>query len=203
MHLICIDLSACRSYVGQVRWESLFNDLESQLRSMSSDEEESEISERTRSEQSRLMLVQRLDGQRGNPLGVVTRGGRSLFGVLAHVGSQWIAMGVENRTVIVPLASIQVLRGLRREVGQPLSGVQARLGLGSVMRELSRDRAQVSLWLGLPATCCSGVVDRVGADFLELGSVAAGDERRTGSVREVLTVPFASIDTVDSAVPME
>lgn len=182
-----------------MRWESLFNDLESQLQSATVAEQEVEIRERTRSEHSRLTLVQRLIGQRGHSIGVVTSGGRALAGVLTFVGSQWIALGVDNRTVIVPLSSLRLLRGLGRGVGQPLSGVQSRIGLGSALRELSRDRAQVSIWLASPASRFVGVIDRVGADFLELGLVVSGEERRPGNLREVLTLPFASIDTLDSA----
>ncbi|MDQ0735533.1 hypothetical protein [Arthrobacter agilis] len=85
-------------------------------------------------------------------------------------------------------------------MGQPPSGVHARVGLGSALRALSRDRAQVALWLAT-ASRYSGVIDRVGADFLELGLVVAGEERRAAHVRDVLTVPFAAIDVLESAAP--
>lgn len=184
-----------------MRWEALFDDLEAQLRSTLSAGQESEIRDRTRSEQSRVTLVQRLAGQCGHPIGAHTRGGRSLQGILTYVGSEWITLLVDGRSVIVPLSSLRMLRGLGRGVGQPLSGTEARLGLGTALRELSRDRMPVALWLASPASRWAGVIDRVGTDFLELGTGAFGDERRPANSREVLTVPFASIDTIDSTVP--
>lgn len=186
-----------------MRWDALFDDLESQLQSVTTMRQESDIRERTRSEQSRLTLVQRLLGHLGGPIGVTTGGGRILSGILTNVGSQWIAVTVDGRSVIVPLSSLQMLRGLGRSVGQPLSRVEARLGLGSALRALSRDRAKVVLGLSAQASRCAGVIDRVGADFLDLGLVAPGNERRPGDAREVLTVPFAAIDTIDSAASTE
>lgn len=186
-----------------MRWDALFHDLESQMQSATATQQENEIRERTRSEQSRVTLIQRVLGQIGRPVGVSTGGGRSLTGVLTHVGSQWIALAVEGRSVVVPLSSVRSLRGLGRGVGRPLSGVESKLGLGSVLRALSRDRATLALWVAPGPSPYVGVIDRVGADFLELGLLAAGHERRASDAREILTVPFASIDMLDSAGPME
>lgn len=198
--LLCsalIDREHRLAYVRGMRWDALFNDLESQLQRAASVQDEGEIRDRLRSEQSSLTLVQRLIGQIGRPMDVSTTGGRALTGILTHVGSQWLALAVEGRSVIVPLSSLQSLRGLGRAVGQPLSGVHAKLGTGSALRALSRDRAHVAVWLGSPASRFTGVIDRVGADFFELGLVAPGDERRASNVRDVLTVPFASVDSLD------
>ncbi|MUK01768.1 hypothetical protein GM708_07360 [Vibrio cholerae] len=186
-----------------MRWDALFDDLESQLESATSAQQESEIRDRTRTEHARLTLVQRLSGQRGTSIDVATRGGRHVSGTLTNVGSQWLALAVEGRSVIVPVSSLETVRGLGRGVGQPLNAVQARLGLGSALRGLSRDRVQVTLWIGAPSSRRSGLIDRVGADFLELGLVGPGEERRASNVRELITVPFASIDTVDAAVVPE
>lgn len=185
------------AYLGVMRWDALFDDLEAQLQAAAADRE-GEIRERTRSEQSRLTLTQRLLGQVGRPLGVSTSGGRTVVGVLTNVGTEWIALAVDGRSVLVPRWSVQSLRGLGRAVGQPLGGVDARLRLGSVLRVLSRDRLQVAVWLAAPQMRYAGVIDRVGSDFLELGLVAPGDERRAANVRETLTLPFAAIDAIDS-----
>ncbi|PPB50794.1 hypothetical protein C4K88_02675 [Arthrobacter pityocampae] len=182
-----------------MRWDALFNDLESQLQAATALEQESEIRERTRAEQARLTLVQRLLGQVGRPLGVSTRGGRSLEGILTNVGSEWIAVAVEGRSVIVPLSSLHLLRGMGRGAGQPLSGVGARLGLGSALRVLSRDRAYVTLWTVSPPSRQAGIIDRVGADFVDVGTTGVDREGRQAQGRDVLTVPFASLDAVDAA----
>lgn len=198
-----IDRSQSPAYREVMRWDALFNDLEAQLESAATREQESEIRERTRVEQSRLTLVQRLTGHLDRPLAVTTRGGRSLTGLLTTVGSAWIAVLVEGRSIIVPLQSLSSIRGLGRGAGQPLTGFAARLGLGSALRALSRDRAQVSIWLIAPAARTTGVIDRVGADFLDLGLAGPGDGRRGTAMRDLLTVPFASIDTLDAATTPE
>lgn len=192
--------AAC-TYRGLMRWDALFNDLESQLQAAAAAVQESEIRDRTRSEHARLSLTQRLLGQLGRTVSVSTRGGRTVVGILTNVGAEWIALAVEGRSVLVPRWSLQSLRGSGRAVGQPLGGVGATLGLGSVLRALSRDRVQVAVWLSAPQMRYAGVIDRVGTDFLELGLVASGDERRAVNVREALTLPFAAVDTVDSTAP--
>ncbi len=194
-----IDGPIGRAYREVMRWDALFNDLESQLRSAADRQQEGEIRERTRAEQSRLTLGQRLLGHLDRPLGLTTLGGRSLSGVLTTVGSTWIAVRLEGRTSIVPLSSLRSLRGLGRSVAAPLTGVGARLGLGSALRELSRDRAQVAVWLAAPSSRYAGVIDRVGADFLDLGLSLPSDESRGLAARDALTVPFAAIDALDAA----
>lgn len=180
-----------------MRWDSLFHDLESQLQAATTAQQESEIRDRTRSEQSRLTFVQRLVGQLGREVDITTRSGRSVAGTLTNVGAQWIAVSAESRSVVLPLTALQGIRGLGRAVGRPLEGVEAKLGLGAVLRVLSRGRVPVRVWLAGATTSHEGVIDRVGADFLELGSVAHGEERRAVLSREVLTVPFAAIDCID------
>ena len=184
-----------------MRWDALFDDLESQLQSAASAEQESEIRGRTRAEQARVTFAQRLRGQVGQSITVTTGADRSVHGVLTNVGAQWLAITVEGRSTVVPFASLQAVRGLGRAVGQPLGVVEARLGLGSVLRVLSRDRVPVALWLTLSRTRFTGVIDRVGADFVELGHGISGDTGRPNSTRDVVTVPLAAIDSVDSAVP--
>jgi hypothetical protein len=180
-----------------MRWDALFTDLEAQLHSASVAHQEGEIRDRTRTEQSRVTMSQRLIGQVGRHLSISTRGGRTVSGLVTNVGSAWVSLVVEGRSVVVPFAAVQVLRDLDRAAGQPLKGVEARLGLGSVLRELSRDRSVVALWIGIPATHIIGVIERAGADFLELG--LSGEDRRPSQGREILTIPFTSIDTVDAA----
>ncbi|WP_422390241.1 hypothetical protein [Arthrobacter sp. N1] len=182
-----------------MRWDALFTDLEAQLHSASVAHREGEIRDRTRTEQSRVTMSQRLIAQIGRHLSVSTRGGRTVSGLVTNVGSAWVSLVVEGRSVVVPFTAVQVLRELDRVAGQPLTGVEARLGFGSVLRELSRDRSVVALWLGSPAAQVIGVIERVGADFLELGLSSAGQDRRSSQGREGLTIPFTSIDTVDAA----
>ena len=69
----------------------------------------------------------------------------------------------------------------------------ARLGLGSALRALARDRARVTVHL-VDGSAVAGTIDRVGADFLEVrdrSGEAAG--ARPPAVRTVATVAIAVI----------
>ena len=100
----------------------------------------------------------------------------------------------------MPFSSLQSLRGLGRGVAPAPAGVRAKLGLGIALRALSRDRAHVSLWLTSPSRY-DGVIDRVGADFFEVALVVPGEERRAANIRDVLTVPFDAVDSLEAAGP--
>jgi len=73
--------------------------------------------------------------------------------------------------------------------------------MGSAFRVLARDRAEVVLYFGAAAgpSMVSGIIDRVGRDFLELAAVAPGEARRASNVRAVYAVPFAAVAAVASA----
>ena len=88
--------------------------------------------------------------------------------------------------------------GLRACPGAPGSGgrVFARLGLGSALRGIARDRCR-SVWL-TDGSVVTGTVDRVGADFVEVAEHGAGEPRGVVRSRGVRTVPFAALALVRS-----
>jgi hypothetical protein len=76
--------------------------------------------------------------------------------------------------------------------------VLARLGLGSALRAIARDRLQVTVVL-IDGSTLPGTVDRVGADFLEMAEHAPGEPRRRGDVSGMRTVAFAAVAVVRSS----
>jgi len=68
--------------------------------------------------------------------------------------------------------------------------VFARLGLGSALRGIARDRLPVQVVL-TDGSVLAGTLDRVGSDFVEL--TEHGEVRRRGEVTGVRTVPFVAI----------
>lgn len=180
-----------------MRWEALFEDLEGQVRAAEAAELAAEVGERTRGERAGLRLVDRLRPGLGHPLSV-TVPGLVLSGVLTRVGPDWLLLDEPmGRQALVRLAAALGVTGVgARSLAPGREGaVAARLGFGSALRAVARDRSPVTLVL-LDATQVPGTVDRVGADFAELAEHGVGEPRRRGAVRGVRAVPFTAIAVV-------
>ena len=183
-----------------MRWDDLFRDLEAQLEAAAAAELDGELADRTRREAALLGLVDRARAAVGHPVVVRVRGAGPVDGVLAEVGAQWLLVTeTGGRDVIVPLAAVVSLAGLRAWSAAPGSGGQvfARLGLGSALRGIGRDRVPVQVVL-TDGSVVAGTVDRVGADFVEVTEHAVGEPRRRADTSGVRTVPFAGIALVRS-----
>ena len=181
-----------------MRWEALFADLEAQLAAARAASDEAAAADLLRMEQARVALADRLAGSIAQGLKVRTGNGQGFSGRLAYVGAEWLVLAEGQRSVLVPFAAILSVEGLGRAVAPRPAGIHARLGLASAYRALARDRAQVSVYAGSPATVSEGTLDRVGADFLEVALVPPGEHRRPASVRAVVALPFAAVAAVAS-----
>ncbi|WP_026533496.1 hypothetical protein [Arthrobacter sp. H41] len=179
-----------------MRWAALFDDMELQFAAALQAASEEEAATLFRSEQGRIALTARLAGQGSSDVTVRVAGGQDFTGCISHVGSEWLVMRSGARSVLIPLAAVQVVQGLSRAVGAAPTRVHARLGLASALRTLSRDRQSVSVYAGSADARYDGVLDRIGRDFLELALVPTGEERRSSNVLGVLTMPFAAVSAV-------
>lgn len=185
-----------------MRWDELFRDLEGQLEAASATELAAEVADRTRREGATLTWVDRARGVTGARVSVRVPGGDVVDGVLREVGSQWLLVAEESgRDALVPASAVLAVVGLTAWSAAPGSAghVFTRLGLGSALRGLARDRTAVSVCL-VDGSVLDGTVDRVGQDFLEISTHAAGEARRQAEVRSVRTVPFVAVAVVRSRV---
>lgn len=183
-----------------MRWEDLFRDLEAQLEAAEAAEVAAEVSDRTRREAARLRLVDRLRPAAGHEVRLQVQGGGQVSGRLEQVGAQWVLVAeVAGRQALVPLTSVLAVAGLGVLSSPPdqEERVFDRLGLGSALRAIARDRRPVTLGL-VDGSSLTGTVDRVGADFLELAEHSTGEPRRRGEVSGVRVVPFGAIGTLRS-----
>ena len=196
--------------VARVRWQNLFDDLESQLESELGAEEVDLLAEEERLRLGRLGLRDRIraihDARLRIPLGVTVRGGLNLAMVPAAVGRDWVAGELaagELRSAIIPLSALvalapdaeQLAASLRIEPApEPPTALSARLGLAFVLRDLCRRRAPVELQLGPDRT--HGTIDRVGRDHVDLAEHPVGEPRRAGAVSRVRLVAFGAIDVL-------
>ena len=133
----------------RMRWDDLFRDLEAQLEAAEAAELDAEVADRTRREAAQLALVDRARAAVGHPVHVRALGAGPVDGLLR--GRRCAVAAASPRrpgarsscrsTAVVSLA------GLRAWSGRPGQGGQvfARLGLGSALRGIARDRLPVQV----------------------------------------------------------
>jgi len=195
-----------------MRWDELFDDLESQLEQELTAEEIDLEAEEERLRLGRLTIRDRLAAVREGedpahrPRVVVTlTGGLRVVVHPATIGRDWFSADViddSSRTVqcLIPLAAVigltlpadrvsQSLRAPGREVEHP--SLPARLGLTFVLRDLCRRRRAVDLVL--VSGEMHGTIDRVGRDHFDLAVHERGVQRRRSAVIETRIIPLDAV----------
>jgi hypothetical protein len=179
-----------------VRWQRLFEDLEGQALAMSVAQRSAEIDDRTRSEALRVPLVNRLRAHLGRPVRLRCHGNVALAGVLERAHPEWLLIAEQaGREAIVAVSALVAVSGLGRAAQSAASVLDDRVDLRLALRTLARDRAVVRVQLS-DASILDGTLDRVGADFVELATVPAGELRRRASVLDVVALPLEAIVAV-------
>lgn len=190
-----------------MRWDLLFDDLESQLDREQRDEERALALESERLRLARLGLRDRLMAMAaadddGAGVRVEMAGGRTVHLRPTTFGRDWVSGPVVGRgddaQCVVPTASIAAICAGRRQVDQslapmplPSARVAERIGLAFVLRDLSRRRIAVDV-----ETLDGrhhGTIDRVGLDHLDLALHEPGVPRREREVRGYRLVPFGRL----------
>lgn len=197
-----------------MRWDDLFDDLESQLeREMTAEELDLEAEEE-RLRLGRLSVRDRLvalhESQRDAEyrLDVTLVAGQRLLVRPVAFGRDWFSAdltteGSRARQCIVPLGALvgvalvpslvpPSLQAAAVPDGHP--SLSARLGLTFVLRDLCRRRRAVDLVLATGEV--HGTLDRVGRDHVDLAVHDRGTARRASAVREVVMVPLAALTLV-------
>jgi hypothetical protein len=201
-----------------MRWESLFDDLESQLEHELDAEQAQLTAEEERLRLGRLSLRARLSALAAGPEGAPGFGDASgvlrielRSGALVSVraitfGKDWfagelVAAGVRRPQCVIPFTAIGgvlldhggVERSLREQPSAP-AHLAERIGLAFVLRDLCRRRAAVELDCGTNgagvARVLHGTIDRVGRDHCDLAMHEAGAPRRSALVSGYRIVPF-------------
>jgi hypothetical protein len=193
-----------------MRWDNLFDDLESQLELELASDELDLVAEEERLRLGRLTLRERLVALTSAPgdqaeLQLELRSDERIALRITATGRDWVAGDLlpehgARRAAIVPLDAIagllptpaQVAGGLRNDPGpEPTTSLAARLGLTFVLRDLCRRRVPVDV-VTLAARH-HGTIDRVGRDHLDLAEHEVGTPRRQEAVRRTRIVPTTAI----------
>lgn len=190
-------------------WEQslldLFDDLEAQAAGLSLVARDEDVADLARAEYAEVTLVARLHGSLGLAVGLVVAGGTAVRGVLERVGRGCAVVrstDVPRGLHLVNLDHVHtVSTPSSRSEAEASLPVTSRLGMASAVRHLAADVDEVALRLP-DGRRVTGVVARVGADFLEVVPTDPTDP--TGPAgptaeRAGLLVPFASVVTLAPA----
>jgi hypothetical protein len=194
-----------------MRWDNLFDDLESQLEQELTAEEVDLQAEEERLRLARLGIRDRLrslhaavdvherllrlslaDGSRAT-VDPATFGRDWLAGELVEESGRRPQCIVSLDAIVgVMLSRGQVVQSLDQSGGEEsAAALSARLGFQFVLRDLCRRRRAVDLWLRDGRI--HGTIDRVGRDHIDLAVHEAGHPRRESEVSEYRIVRLGQI----------
>lgn len=191
-----------------MRWDNLFDDLESQLEHELTAEEIDLRAEEERLRLARMSLRDRIlaihecssHGAVSGRIRVRLAGGATVVVRPLSFGKDWFSAELiddspRHSQCIVPVTAIAGLLLERIQVEHSLTAsadrehsLSVRLGLAFVLRDLCRRRAFVDLHI-LGETV-RGTIDRVGRDHLDLAVHEPGSPRREVEVSHYRVVPF-------------
>lgn len=194
-----------------MRWDKLFDDLESQLERELTAEELDLGAEEERLRLGRLTLRDRLVAVQGESaeatLAVTLLDGTRLRVRLVTVGRDWVSVDVVDdssarRQCIIPIASVAgitlppalVAASLAHARASEHPALTARLGLTFVLRDLCRRRRPVQLVI--QSGTVHGTIDRVGRDHLDLAIHEPGSARRDSAVDELRVIALDAVHLV-------
>ncbi|MEP6842657.1 MAG: hypothetical protein ABJA11_03990 [Pseudolysinimonas sp.] len=190
-----------------MRWDNLFDDLESQLEQELGAEEGDLLAEEERLRLGRLSVRDRVVAMtrpgEGAPerLRLALRDGTLVTVSVDSVGRDWIAgelIGARRGSCVVPLSAVagvlptpeQLARSVVAEAAAgPAVLLSARLGIAFVLRDLCRRRAAIEVSTASGQTL-HGTIDRVGRDHLDLAEHEVGVPRRAAAVGRIRILPF-------------
>ena len=183
-----------------MRWDNLFDDLESQLEHELWSEDVDVRAEEERLSLGRMSLRDRLLSLHASAHGAeytirVDVGGRLLRVNPSSFGKDWMSARIVDEAtrtsqVVLPLRAIsgimlsraQSLSSLAVTAVETESALSARLGLTFVLRDLCRRRCELDLVLS--SGTVHGTLDRVGRDHCDIAEHEAGTPRREASVAQ-------------------
>src|SRR3954453_13834285 len=186
-----------------MRWQQLFDDLQSQFDAQEAAAEQAESASRARVEVGAVRLADRLAGALRFPVVLGVRGAGQVAGVLAGVGAYWVLLeGEQKREHLVPPAAVRTVTRLGRRTAapEPVAAVRAGLDMRRALRGLARDRSAVQL-VSDDGGALTGTLDRVGADYVELAVHPSDEPRRRESVQEVRAVVIGAVAVVRTVPP--
>lgn len=180
-----------------MRWDALFEDLESQFDAMQDGDLYGEVADRIRAEVGRITVMDRLRGAVGSVIRVELGGAVPVQGELARVGRDCLLIEADRAEEwLVPVAAVTAVHRLGPWAEPAEGAVAGKLGLAHLLRGIARDRSPVTVFCAGSELPVTGTIDRVGADFLELAEHPLDAPRRRGEVYNVRLIPATALTAV-------
>lgn len=149
-----------------MRWEALFEDLQSQLEAAERAEDDELVAELTEAEMGGTTLADRLRARQGSEIRVRLRSGADVTGRVLDAAPQWLLLGdAQERRHLVPVEAVQAAWPLG-PVAPEAGTVERRLRITHVLRALAREGAPVRV--SCDAGDYTGWLTRVGSDHVDL-----------------------------------
>lgn len=202
------------AYVLHMRWDNLFDDLESQLEAELEADDVGIRVEEERLRLARLGLRDRLVAIAADTLGsdipvrLLLGDGRFIDVHLITLGRDWVSanrLGGPSSYCLIPFTAISGIVLMRNQLQRSLLSptapdtLSARLGFGYMLRDLCRRRTTVEI-VQTRGDVIHGTIDRVGRDHLDIAVHEPGTPRRERDVVHIRIVPFDAIETVRAAL---
>ena len=194
-----------------MRFDHLFDDLESQLESELGAAERGVAEEEERFRVGRLALRERLR-QGPQSVDLVLHGGHRLRARRVSIGRDWFSGEVVDGAAtgsgcVIPFTSILAVRMDEASAIASTAAIGAaaasrvhladRLSLGFVLRDFARRR----VWLQVHGAAAGslvpgGTIDRVARDHFDLAVHEHGTIRARGNVSHIALVPFDAVEWI-------
>ncbi|NED97313.1 hypothetical protein G1H11_18605 [Phytoactinopolyspora alkaliphila] len=182
-----------------MRWERLFTDMEAQLEAADRLGLDDDIAVRTQRERKTVHLAGRMRLDRGAWLDLRVAGVGPVRAVLCDLGPDWMLFGDEaGAELLVPSGALIAVQGLGVRAAVNPTGADRQMlmsmGLAFALEAISRDRSVVAATVA-DGTAFTGMIDRVGADFIDLVTRIPG-EPRSGYTPRGVAIPLAQLSLV-------
>ena len=158
--------------------EKFLRDIEARLASERAWELEQDTRQIARVQYSTIALDDRLLAQKGGPIRVCATDMQVYEGTLDTVGEEWISIESRGESILVPLRGMLWWEGGRAPCRAEVHPGRYRMKMQLALRALAVAREPVRLSLEGGAVSYDGVIERVGADFLELRLLNGGQYPR-------------------------
>lgn len=154
--------------------EKFLRDIEARLASERAWELEQDARQVARVQYSTITLDDRLLAQKGGPVRVCATDMQVYEGNLDMVGEEWINIESHGESILIPLRGMLWWEGGRAPGRAEICPGRYRMKLQLALRALGVAREPVRLSLEGGTVSYDGVIERVGADFLELRLLNGG-----------------------------
>lgn len=158
--------------------EKFLRDIEARLASERAWELEQDARQVARVQYSTITLDDRLLAQKGGPVRVCATDMQVYEGNLDVVGEEWINLESHGESILIPLRGMLWWEGGRAPGRAEIRPGRYRMKLQLALRALGVAREPVRLSLEGGTVSYDGVIERVGADFLELRLLNEGQYPR-------------------------